>query len=53
MPEMNANRSGNDPEDDDAVERETPSQPEPNRAASEESPARPARGRMPARASRI
>jgi hypothetical protein len=52
MLEMNANKSGVDPENED-VERETPSGPDPNRAGAEDSRPKPAPGRLPARASRI
>jgi hypothetical protein len=52
MLEMNADKSGVDPENED-VERETPNAPDQNRAGAEDPPSKPAPGRLPARASRI
>jgi hypothetical protein len=52
MLEMNADKSGVDPENED-VEREIPNAPDQSRAGNEDPRPKPAPGRMPARASRI
>jgi len=51
MLEMNADKSGVDPENQD-VEREIPNTPDQNRAGAETPRSKPAPGRLPARASR-